>query len=155
MRFRLRGIGRRVCGGVVLSALVVVPAVAFAAALGGCGGGETLPDLFAVRRSGSVPEAKLAIVVNDGGTVKCNGGASRRITDSQLLEARSVSTGLHDYAGRGLALPPGPQPVLSYAVRTQDGHVSFADDSRGQPAAFYRLALLVRDIAKQDCGLAR
>jgi hypothetical protein len=121
----------------------------------GCGGGQISPDLFAVQRSGSVPGAALQMVVNDGGTVTCNGGGARPVSDPLLLQARAVTRDLHDPATRGLALPPGPQPVLRYAARTQDGHVSFSDDSAAQPAVLYRLALLVRQIAQQDCGLAR
>jgi hypothetical protein len=113
------------------------------------------PDLFAVQRSGSVSGASLQMVVNDGGTVTCNGGAARQISAPLLLAARAVARDLHDPATRGLALAPGPQPVLHYAARTQDGHVSFSDDSAAQPAVLYRLALLVRQIAQQDCRLAR
>ena len=127
-----------------------------AAILGGAGcGGVMSPDLFAVQRGGAVPGARLNMVVNDGGTVRCNGGPSLKISDPLLLQARSVQTALHDPASRALALPPGPQSVFRYAVRTQDGRVSFSDDSRGQPAVFFQLALLVRQIAQQDCHLPR
>jgi hypothetical protein len=52
-------------------------------------------------------------------------------------------------------LAPGPDAVLSYDVRLQDGSVRFSDTSRGQPAAFRRLAFFVREVAQQACGLAR
>jgi hypothetical protein len=123
-------------------------------AAAGCGGVMS-PDLFAVQRSGTVAGAGLRMVVNDGGTVRCNGGPSRKIGDPQLLQARSVQTALHDPASRKLSLAPGPQSVFHYVVRMQDGRVSFSDDSRGQPAVFFQLALLVRQIAQQDCHLKR
>jgi hypothetical protein len=137
------------------AAAAVAALVVAVVAAEGCGGGQMSPDLFALQRSGSVPGASLQMVVNDGGTVTCNGAAARPISDPLLLQARAVARDLHDPATRGLALAPGPQPVLRYAARTQDGHVSFSDDSPAQPAVLYRLALLVRQIAQQDCGLAR
>ena len=45
--------------------------------------------------------------------------------------------------------------TLRYAFRVEDGVTRFADNSRRQPAVFYRAALLVRQIAKGTCGLAR
>ena len=144
---------RAAAGG--LAAVLLIGLVLAGLALAGCGGAQTLPDLFAVRRSGSVPGAGLQLVVNDAGTVRCNGGAARPLSDPHLLEARSVANDLHDYAVKGEALAPGPQSVLRYSARTKDGHVSFADDSPHPPAVFYRLAVLVRDIARQDCGLPR
>jgi hypothetical protein len=128
-----------------------------AAILGGagCGGGVMSPDLFAVQRGGTVPGARLNMVVNDGGTVRCNAGPSLKIRDPLLLQARSVQTALHDPASRALSLAPGPQSVFRYTVHTQDGRVSFSDDSPGQPAVFFQLALLVRQIAQQDCHLER
>jgi hypothetical protein len=130
-------------------------ALALAGALGGCGGGLTLPDLMAVQRSGSIPGASLNLVVNDGGTARCNGGRPVPITDAQLLQARSLARDLHDPAKRALTLAPGGRSVLRYFVRTQDGHVSFSDDSAGQPPVFFNVALLVRQIAQQDCHLPR
>lgn len=137
------------------AAMTLLAVTVAAAALAGCGGGFTAPDLFAVQRSGSEPGANLALVVNDSGTVRCNGGRALPITDPQLLEARSVARDLHDPAKRGLSLAPGAQPVLRYDVRDQDGRVSFSDDSAHQPQVFFQLALLVRQIATQDCHLRR
>lgn len=130
-------------------------ALALSTALGGCGGGLTLPDLMAVQRSGSIPGASLNLVVNDGGTVRCNRGRPVPITDPQLLQARSLARALHDPAKRALTLAAGRRSVLRYFVRTPDGHVSFSDDSAGQPPVFFGVALLVREIAQQDCRLPR
>ena len=130
-------------------------AVALGAALGGCGGGLTLPDLMAVQRSGSTPGANLQLVVNDAGTARCNRGPAVAISDPQLLQARALARDLHDPAKHGLTLAPGAAPVLHYDVRTADGQVSFSDDSAGQPAVLFSVALLVRQIAQQDCHLPR
>lgn len=130
-----------------------------AALLAGCGGPS--PDLFVVERTGSVPGARLTLVVDDGGFVRCNGGERRQISSEQLIDAREIArtiNGEEDKPGladRDLALPPRPGSVLRYDVRTEQGSVSFADTSAGQPQDLYRLANLTRVLAKQVCGLPR
>ncbi|HEU4703782.1 MAG TPA: hypothetical protein VFS37_14980, partial [Conexibacter sp.] len=45
--------------------------------LAGCG--AATPDVFLLTRSGSIPGARLTLLVNDGGTVRCNGGEPRQL----------------------------------------------------------------------------
>ena len=45
--------------------------------------------------------------------------------------------------------------MLQYVVRTPDGTVRFADDSRGQPEVTRKLAYFTRQAAQEVCGLAR
>ena len=123
-----------------------------ALALAACG--TPSADLFVVHRSGSVPEARLTLLVSDGGTVECN-GRKHDLSDPLLLQARDLARDLERPAGRGVRLAPGPNAVLSYDVRLEDGSVRFSDTSRGQPAVFRRLAFFVREVARQACGLAR
>jgi hypothetical protein len=134
--------GARLAGALLVGAL-----------LAGCGASP--PDLFVVRRSGPAPGAALNLLVNDGGFVHCNGGPALMLPGPLLLQARYIQTHIHDPAQAGLTLPPGAQPVFHYALRDVDGHVSFSDDSRGQPAVFFRLQLLVLEIAQQVCHVAR
>mgnify|MGYP001450165334 CR=1 FL=1 len=135
-------------------------AVVLAAALGaGCGGPS--PDLFVVERTGSLPGARLTLVVDDGGFVRCNGGERKQITSEQLITAREIARTINGeedkpgLAARKLALPPRTGSVLRYDVRTEAGSVSFADTSAGQPNDLYRLANLTRVLAKRVCGLPR
>ncbi len=121
--------------------------------IGGCGSPSA--DLFVVERSGTVPGARLTLLVSDGATARCNGGAPRDIGSARLLDARALVTDLEPEAGRDRALPPGPGAVLRYRVRMEAGTLDFADTSRGQPPAFRRLAAFTRDIAKQVCRLPR
>src|SRR3954471_479275 len=121
--------------------------------LAGCG--TPSADLFAVNRAGSVPGAKLAMVVSDGGTVTCNGAKAVSLTNDQLLDARELQRDLKDAAERHLELPPRAGSVFRYEVRTPDGTVRFADNSPGARGALARLTLFVRDVAKQQCRLAR
>jgi hypothetical protein len=132
---------------------VLIVTVAAVAGLTGCGGGAG--DLLAVDRSGDVPGAKLRMVINDGGTVTCNGGESIRLPEKLLLDARETERELEVPAEDELQLEPGPGSVLRYAVSTPTGDVRFADTSRGKPAAFDQVAFLVRRIAQDVCGLKR
>lgn len=113
------------------------------------------PDLFAVERAGAGPGARLTLVVNDGGSVRCDGGAPRMLASDLLLEARDLARVLQPDAKRHLRLPPGPMSVLSYIVRDADGAVAFSDDSPGAPPGLDRLAFFARRAATGACGLPR
>lgn len=135
--------------------LLILPllAVALGAALAGCGNRSA--DLFSVDRAGAGPGARLRLVVNDGGTLTCNGGPSRRMPDAMLLAARQLQRDLEAPNVAGLDLAPGPRSVLRYDVRTPSGRVRFADNSRRTPPALDRLALFVHQAAQRVCRLAR
>jgi len=140
------------------------PLLALAAALlAGCAGGTPSPDLFVVERSGANPGADLRMLVNDGGFVRCNGGPEEQITSDQLIEARDIARELNDDDREeepGLfetapSLPPERGSQVRYLVRGEDGEARFADNSRGAPEAYLKLAVLVRALAKGPCGLPR
>jgi len=140
-----------------------VALVAIAALAAGCAEGTPSPDLFVVHRTGSNPGAKLTMLVNDGGFVRCNGGPEQMITSDQLIEARDIVRELNDDdrdETEGLfktapSLPPRPNSQLSYVVRGEDGTARFADNSAKAPAAYLKLQALVRALAKGPCGLPR
>jgi hypothetical protein len=83
------------------------------------------------------------------------------LTSKQLIDARAIVTDLEggkDGGGpatRDVSLPAGRGSILRYDVRLEEGTVAFSDTSRGQPQVFYRLAKLVRDVAREACGLPR
>lgn len=141
----------RRCGAAAVAAL--------AAVLAGCG--TPSADLFVVHRTGTIPGARLTMLVTDGGQAQCNGGPMHEITSDQLIQARAIVRDLEGEkdadgpAGRNLALAPGPGSILRYSVRAEAGTVSFSDTSRRQPAVFFRIAKLTRDIARGACGLPR
>ena len=127
-------------------------------AAGGCGESVELPDLFVVQRSGSVPGARLTLVVNEGGAVRCYGGPAhpgptRQLSDPQLVLARGIQEELQEPSAKHLSLPPRPGSVLRYYVRDPEGSVRFADNSAGQPSAFRHLAFFVLEVAQKVCGL--
>jgi hypothetical protein len=133
-------------------ALVLITTVLLA----GCGpSGTPSADLFAVQRTGRVPDGTLNLIVGDGGGVTCDGRAGSELTSAQLLEARDLARDLAPPSKRGLRLRPQGDTILQYRVHTADGTLSFADNSAGKPQVLNRLVLFVRQVAKQRCGLQR
>jgi hypothetical protein len=122
------------------------------AALAGCG--MESHDLFVVERSGAIPDADLRMVVNDAGTVTCD-GEEREISSDELLEAREIADDLALPADRGLRLPARPGSILRYTVRAEQGTIVFADNARGKPAVLDRLVFWVRRVAQGRCGRER
>jgi len=131
-----------------LAATIVVVAVM------GCGG-ETAPDLFLLTRTGSLPGARLTLLVNDSGTVRCNGGAPRMLPDPRLLDARRIAEDLADDAKAGLTLPAPRAALLRFRVRTQDGTVTFSDVDAVRRPVLGRTIAFARAVAQGVCGLAR
>jgi hypothetical protein len=129
--------------------------LAFALGPAGCGAGAPARDLFLVQRAGDVPGARLALRVTDDGRASCNRRPLVDITSAQLIAAREIERDLEPLAKRRFALPPGAASVFRYRVALEDGAVRFADDSRGQPRALFRLAKLTRDVARGPCRLPR
>ena len=131
----------------------VAAAVLMALAVGGCG--SEARDLFVVDRTGAIPGARLSLRITDDGRASCNDRPLVDITSAQLVQARAAERDLEDPTKAHLRLAPGPQPVLSYRVRTEDGTVAWSDDSPRQPPVLFKLAKLTRDVAKGPCHLAR
>lgn len=133
-------------------ALAAAGTIAWGALAAGCGG-IISPDLFVVQRSGSTPGARLTLIVSEEGIAHCNGGPPHRISDSQLIQARTIQEKLHDYAIKHESLPAAPGSVLSYYVRDVDGNVRFSDNSPHQPHVMREMALLVLTVARDACHL--
>lgn len=137
----------------MVAALRVNAAVAVALVATGCG--VDMPDVLALTRTGTIPGARLTVVVNDGGMVRCNGGRERLLPSALLLDARGFVRDADKDLVAHRRFAPRPGSVLAYAVRTEDGSVAWSDTSRPLPAPYFRLALLARRIAKDVCHLAR
>jgi hypothetical protein len=118
----------------------------------GCG--TPPPDLFEVQRSGPDPNANVTVVVNDGGSVTCN-GAKHPLDAKDLLRARQLVRDLEPQAQLHLELPPGPRSELSYRARMEAGNVAFSDTSRANPKSFLALAAFTKDVTEDICGLSR
>jgi hypothetical protein len=115
----------------------------------GCGAPSA--DLFVAKRTGSVPGAKLELLVSDG-TARCNKGKPREISSQQVLEGRLIAKELETVTQRDI--PPEKPAIFGFEVRSQSGTVHFADRN-ASPTVLPRIARLVRDIAIGVCGLPR
>jgi hypothetical protein len=108
-------------------ALPLAVAAACCSAVAGCGFDVQSPDDFLLTRTGQ--GSKLTLLVNDGGTIRCNGDKPRPISDTLLIHARDLADGLSNDAKRSLKIPSPPNSVYRYTVRLPSGTVSFPDTS--------------------------
>jgi hypothetical protein len=121
--------------------------------LAGCGG-VTAPDLFIVYRTGSTPQARLTLLVNEEGGVTCNGrAAAQKLSDPQIVKAREIQEDLAKPSSSHVVLPPQPGSVLRYFVRDESGYVRFSDNSAGQPEVFRKMQLFVLQASQEICRL--
>jgi hypothetical protein len=121
----------------------------------GCGG-VTAPDLFIVYRSGSTPQARLTLLVNEEGGVTCNGRAiAQKLSDPQIVKAREIQEDLAKPSSSHVSLSPRRGSVLRYFVRDESGYVRFSDNSADQPAVFQKLQLFVLQTSQEICHLAQ
>jgi hypothetical protein len=131
-----------------LAGLLIVALVGLA----GCGFDVQSPDLFLLTRTG--PGPKLTLLVNDGGTMRCNGGAAHAISGTRLIAARDLADNLAGDAGHDLVLPAVPGSVYAFRVRLQQGTIAFSDrDTAGHPN-LAQLELFATQAAQQVCGLS-
>jgi len=98
---------------------------ALVALVSGCGADVASPDLFLLTRTG--PSGRLTLLVNDGGTIRCNGGRARKLPDPLLLQARDLASGLGGDAQEKLSIPSPPNSIYRYTIRLQQGTISFPD----------------------------
>jgi len=131
---------------------LVAAAVAAGLAAGGCG--TPSPDLFVMKRDGTVPGAKLELLVSDQ-TARCNDGPVKNLTSAQILEARDIRDDLHLVQRGAVEVPPAPPAqFFTFAVTTELGTLRYPDTAQ-RPPILPRLARFVRRVAIDTCGLAR
>ena len=133
--------------------IVVAAAATAALALAGCGGAYS--DLLAVERTGSLPDARVSYVVNDGGTIRCDGGDEQQLPSKLLLESRDVVRALREQFEARTDYPRSPRALLRFRAETADGEMTFSDIDGARDPDLGRLVLLVRRTAQQMCGRAR
>lgn len=125
--------------------------LALGVAMAGCGLSVQSADLFLLTRAGA--GGRLALLVSDDGTVRCNGGAAKPLSDKLLIQARDLTTTLNDDAKRGMRIGSTPRSVAEYSVRLQHGTISFPDTAARAHSELAQLELFTVQVAQQPCGL--
>jgi len=113
-----------------MTARVVVAAPVVAALLAGCGLSLRSQDDFLLTRTGA--GKTLTVVVNDGGTITCNGSKPRPLAGQLLLQARDLVTNLDADAKEEMNLASTPGSVYRFTMKFQDGTISFPDTAGGR-----------------------
>jgi hypothetical protein len=126
-------------------------ALATAGLLGGCGADIQSPDLFVLTRTGQ--GQKLTLLVNDSGTIRCNGAKPRALPDRLLLVARDLADSLDMDAKTGLRIKRSFNSVFSYKVRLEDGTISFPDTAAGSHQELAQAEQFAVEAAQGPCGL--
>jgi hypothetical protein len=125
-------------------------AVALCAGLiAGCGLQAQAPDLFLLTRIGAGQQQTL--LVNSGGTVRCNGSGAKPLPDRLLLQARRLTGTLNRDARRHLHLAPRRGSVYSYRVKLQSGTITFPDTAGRTHPELAQLELLAVQILGGPC----
>jgi hypothetical protein len=126
-------------------------AVAVAVVLAGCFDVQSA-DLFLLTRTGQ--GQKLTLLVNDGGTIRCNGGKAKTISNTALITARDLSDNLATDAQDKLTIPKAPGSVYYYRIRLQQGTVAFPDRASATRKVLAQAELFAAQAAHQECGLS-
>ncbi len=135
---------RRALGAAALGAAVAV-------LLAGCFDVQS-PDLFLLTRTGQGP--KLTLLVNDAGTIRCNGATAKPISNTSLITARDLADNLATDAQNKLTIPNAPGSVYYYRIRLQQGTISFPDKASATRNVLAQAELYAAQAAQQDCGLS-
>jgi hypothetical protein len=144
-------VGRFQPGRSGLAGLILVSIAA--AALAGCGLNVQSPDLFTLTRTGQ--GKALTLLVNDSGTIRCDGGKAKALPDPLLLDARDLADDLNKDAQDKLKVPPpAADSVFSYKITLQQGTVSFSDTAARSHPELARAELFAVQAAQGPCGLS-
>jgi hypothetical protein len=129
-------------------------AIGLAIVLAGCGLDVQAPDLFVLTRTGQ--RSKLTMLVNDSGTIRCNGGKARSLPDPLLLQARDLASALDGDAKEKLRIASRPGSVYHYTIDLQNGTISFPDNApaSGNYPNLAQAELFAAQAAQQACGLS-
>lgn len=130
--------------------LAALGTVILVASLAGCFEVQQ-PDLFLLTRTGA--PGKLTLLVNSGGTIRCNGGPAKPLPDKLLLEARDLATSLNNDATQRLRVAPTGHSVATYTVKVQNGTFSFPDTAARTRSELAQLELFAVQ-AQGPCGLS-
>jgi predicted small lipoprotein YifL len=128
-------------------------ALAVVLTLVGCGEDVKGADLFLLTRrpSGHRNGPQLSLLVNDSGTISCNGGRPKPLADPLLLQARDLASSLNGEAGLRLLTPPNS--VFHYYIVLPYGSVSFPDTAAVHHPLLAQVLQFELKASRQACGL--
>jgi hypothetical protein len=121
------------------------------ALIAACGLEVRSADLFLLTRTGA--GSRLTLLVNDSGTVSCDGAKPVMLASAQLITARDLTDSLAAPATAKLTIPDLPGSVYYYRVRLQQGTVAFPDRAGGTHRTLAELELFGQQVAQDDCHL--
>jgi hypothetical protein len=124
--------------------------VAVAVLVAGCFDVQSA-DLFLLTRTGQ--GGKVTLLVNDGGTIRCNGAKAKPISNNGLITARDLSENLVTDAQSHLTIPKAPGSVYYYTIKLQQGTVSFPDRAAATHNVLAQAELFAAQAAQRDCRL--
>ena len=130
---------------------VAALAVAVAVLLAGCFDVQS-PDLFLLTRTGH--GGKLTLLVNDGGTVRCNGAKAKPISNTSLITARDLSDNLATDAQNHLTIPRAAGSVYYFTIKLQQGTISFPDRAAATHNLLAQAELFAAQTVQKECGRA-
>jgi hypothetical protein len=109
-------------------------------------------DLFLLTRTGQ--GSRLTLLVNDGGTIRCNGGKAKRVSNTTLIAARDLADNLAGDGQDNLTIPRAPGSVYYYRIRLEQGTVAFPDRASATRKVLAQAELFAAQAAQRDCGLS-
>jgi hypothetical protein len=109
-------------------------------------------DLFLLTRTGQ--GSRLTLLVNDGGTIRCNGGKAKAVSNTTLIAARDLADNLAGDAQDKLTIPRTPGTVYYYRIRLEQGTVAFPDRAAATRKVLAQAELFAAQAAQRDCGLS-
>ena len=125
--------------------------VAIALCLAACGFNVRSADVLLLTRTGQ--GSTLTLLINDGGTISCDGRAAKPLNDSLLIRARDLAVNLAGDATRNLHLPAGPGTIFTYRIRLQAGTVLFSDHDTARHPILAQAEVFAAETAQQACNL--
>jgi hypothetical protein len=90
-------------------------------------------------------------VVNDGGTIRCNGGKAKPLPDPLLLQARDLAKSLDNDAKAKLQIASAARSVDFYTVSLQDGKITFPDTAGNSHKELAQAQLFALRISQGPC----
>jgi hypothetical protein len=119
--------------------------------LAGCGLNIQSPDLFVLTRTGQ--GQRLTLLVNDSGTIRCNGGKAKPLADTLLIQARDLAGNLANDSRAKLRIPRSSNSVAYYSMKLQHGTIQFPDTAAARHHELAEAELFAVQAAQQACGL--